>query len=104
MINDPRSKYVFEEMVAAGAPEEIMYKAKAHVGTDKLRILVRELRKKIISLGAEIRFSTCMTDMEIVDGRIVAIIVNGGERIECDTLIIAIGHSARDTYEMILGK
>jgi uncharacterized FAD-dependent dehydrogenase len=76
MINDPRSKYVFEEMVAAGAPEEIMYKAKAHVGTDKLRILVRELRKKIISLGADIRFSTCMTDMEIVDGRVVAIIVN----------------------------
>jgi uncharacterized FAD-dependent dehydrogenase len=73
MINDPRSKYVFEEMVAAGAPEEIMYKAKAHVGTDKLRILVRELRKK---MGAEIRFSTCMTDMEITDGRVTAIIVN----------------------------
>ena len=104
MINDPRSKYVFEEMVAAGAPEEIMYKAKAHVGTDKLRILVRELRKKILSLGAEIRFSTCMTDIEITDGRATAIIVNGDERIECDTLIIAIGHSARDTYEMILSK
>lgn len=76
MIDDPRSKYVFEEMVAAGAPEEIMYKAKAHVGTDKLRILVRELRKKIIALGAEIRFSTCMTDMEITEGRVTAIIVN----------------------------
>ena len=104
MINDPRSKYVFEEMVAAGAPEEIMYTAKAHVGTDKLRILVRELRKKIIALGADIRFSTCMTDMEIVDNKLVAIIVNGSERIECDTLILAIGHSARDTYEMILAK
>lgn len=104
MINDPRSKYVFEEMVAAGAPEEIMYTAKAHVGTDKLRILVRELRKKIIALGADIRFSTCMTDMEIVDGKLVAIIVNGSERIECDTLVLAIGHSARDTYEMILAK
>ena len=104
MINDPRSKYVFEEMVAAGAPEEIMYKAKAHVGTDKLRILVRELRKKIISLGAEVRFGTCMTDMEIVDNKLVAIVVNGDERIECDTLILAIGHSARDTYEMILDK
>ena len=76
MINDPRSKYVFEEMVAAGAPEEIMYKAKAHVGTDKLRILVRELRNKILTLGADIRFSTCMTDIEIVDGRVTAIIVN----------------------------
>jgi hypothetical protein len=84
-----------------------MYKAKAHVGTDKLRILVRELRKKIISLGAEIRFSTCMTDIEISDGRVTAIMVEDnsvkkseqnspnpplqmGYRIECDTLILAI--------------
>ena len=101
MINDPRSKYVFEELVEAGAPEEILYMAKAHVGTDKLRILVRNLRKKIISLGADIRFSSCMTDIEIEDGRIQAIIVNRNERIETDTLILAVGHSARDTYEMI---
>lgn len=104
MINDPRSKYVFEEMVAAGAPEEIMYKAKAHVGTDKLRILVRELRKKIISLGAEIRFSTCMTDMIIENNVLKGIVVNGNDTIETDTLILAIGHSARDTYEMIYDK
>lgn len=104
MINDPRSKYVFEEMVEAGAPEEIMYTAKAHVGTDKLRHLVRNLRKKIISLGAEIRFSACMTDMEIENDTLQAIIVNGDERIECDTLILAVGHSARDTYEMIYAK
>jgi uncharacterized protein len=101
MINDHRSKYVFEEMVKAGAPEEIMYTAKAHVGTDKLRLLVRELRKKIISLGAEIRFTTCMTDIEIQNERVQAIIVNEDERIECDTLILAVGHSARDTYEII---
>lgn len=81
-----------------------MYTAKAHVGTDKLRLLVRELRKKIISLGAEIRFSTCMTDIEIIDKRVQAIIVNGEERIECDTLVLALGHSARDTYEMIYEK
>lgn len=104
MINDPRSKYVFEELVEAGAPEEILYTAKAHVGTDKLRLLVRNMRKKIISLGAEIRFETCMTDIEIQDARVKAIIVNEAERIECDTLILAIGHSARDTYEMIYKK
>ena len=85
MINDPRSKYVFEEMVAAGAPEEIMYKAKAHVGTDKLRILVRELRKKIIALGAEIRFSTCMTDMEITEGRVSSVILSSSRS---DTLLV----------------
>ena len=65
MINDPRSQYVFEKLVEAGAPEEILYMAKAHVGTDKLKLVVRNLRKKIISLGADIRFSTCMTDMII---------------------------------------
>lgn len=104
MINDPRSKYVFEELVEAGAPEEILYTAKAHVGTDKLRLLVRNLRNKIISLGAEVRFSTCLTDFEIENDRLVAIIVNGNERIETDTLVLAVGHSARDTYEMIYGR
>lgn len=101
MINDPRSKFVFEELVEAGAPEEILYTAKAHVGTDKLRLLVRNLRNKIIALGAEVRFSTCLTDLEIEDSVLRAIIVNGNERIETDTLILAVGHSARDTYEMI---
>ena len=104
MINDPRSKYVFEELVEAGAPEEILYTAKAHVGTDKLRILVRNLRNKIISLGAEIRFSTCMTDMIIENDVLKGIVVNGNETIETDTLILAVGHSARDTYEMIYAK
>lgn len=104
MINDPRSKYVFEELVEAGAPEEILYTAKAHVGTDKLRLLVRNLRNKIISLGAEIRFSTCMTDMIIENDLLKGIIVNGNETIETDVLILAIWHSARDTYEMICAK
>lgn len=76
MINDPRSKYVFEELVEAGAPEEILYTAKAHVGTDKLRVLVKKLREKILSLGAEVRFETCLTDLEIMDNKLVAIVVN----------------------------
>ena len=104
MIGDVRSKYVFEELVEAGAPEEILYTAKAHVGTDKLRILVKKLREKLISLGAEVRFETCLTDLEIKDNRLVAITVNNTERIETDTLVLAVGHSARDTYEMLYGK
>lgn len=104
MIGDVRSKYVFEELVEAGAPEEILYTAKAHVGTDKLRILVKKLREKIISLGAEVRFETCLTDLEMKDNRLVAITVNNTERIETDTLVLAVGHSARDTYEMLYGK
>ena len=104
MINDPRSKYVFEELVKAGAPAEILYNAKAHVGTDKLRILVKKLREKIISLGAEVRFESCLTDLEIEGNTLKAIIINKKECIETDTLILAIGHSARDTYEMIYEK
>ncbi len=104
MINDPRSKYVFEELVEAGAPDEILYTAKAHVGTDKLRILVRNLRNKIISLGAEIRFSTCMTDIIIENNVLKGITINNNEVIDTDTLVLAIGHSARDTYEMIYKK
>jgi uncharacterized FAD-dependent dehydrogenase len=104
MINDPRSKYVFEELIAAWAPPEIAYAAKAHVWTDKLRILIKELRNKIISLWWEVRFSTCMTDMEIKNCAIKAIIVNSKDRIETDTLILTIWHSARDTYEMIYEK
>ena len=104
MINDSRSQYVFEELVKAGAPEEILYTAKAHVGTDKLKLVVRNLRKKIIALGADIRFSTCMTDMIIENDVLKGIVVNGNETIETDTLILAVGHSARDTYEMIYEK
>ncbi|MBX9809033.1 FAD-dependent oxidoreductase [Candidatus Gracilibacteria bacterium] len=104
LINDPRSQYVFEKLVEAGAPEEILYMAKAHVGTDKLKLVVRNLRKKIISLGADIRFSTCMTDMIIENNVLKGIVVNGNETIETDKLILAIGHSARDTYEMVHTK
>jgi uncharacterized FAD-dependent dehydrogenase len=104
MINDPRSQYVFEKLVEAGAPEEILYMAKAHVGTDKLKLVVRNLRKMIISLGADIRFSTCMTDMIIENNVLKGIMVNENEMIETDTLILAIGHSARDTYEMTYAK
>ncbi len=104
MINDPRSQYVFEKLVEAGAPDEILYTAKAHVGTDKLKLVVRNLRRKIISLGADIRFSTCMTDMIIENDILKGIVVNGNEMIKTDTLILAVGHSARDTYEMIYEK
>lgn len=74
------------------------------MGTDNLRILVKNLRLKLLSLGAEIRFSTCLTNLEIKDNTLQAIIVNDNERIEADTLVLAIGHSARDTYEMIYNR
>lgn len=104
LINDPRSKYVFEEFIEAGAPSEIAYNAKPHVGTDKLRVMVKKMREKIRNLGWEIRFESCMTDLEIENSRIKFIIINHKEKIEVTDLIIALWHSARDTYEMIYSK
>ncbi|MDD3302476.1 MAG: NAD(P)/FAD-dependent oxidoreductase [Candidatus Gracilibacteria bacterium] len=101
LINDKRSNFVFEEFVKAGAPKEIIYDAKPHIGTDKLRIVVKNLREKIISLGGKFMFESCMTDIEIDDGKVISIEVNKKEKINTDILVLAIGHSARDTLEML---
>jgi uncharacterized FAD-dependent dehydrogenase len=103
-INNSRTKYIFEEFIKAGAPSEIAYDARPHIGTDKLRIVVKNLRKKIIELGGEVRFETCLTDIECEQDEIRAVILNNTERILVDELILAIGHSARDTYEMLYNK
>lgn len=104
LVNDPRSKFVFSEFVNAWAPEEIIYSARPHIGTDRLRWVVRNIRKKIISLWWDIRFDTMMTDLEIVDNKIKAVITNTGDRIVTDDLIFGIWHSARETYEMLYNK
>ena len=104
LVNDPRKKFIFESFVKAGANPEIMFDAQPHIGTDKLRGVVQNIRKKIIDLGGEVRFEKCLTDIEIKDGKIKAAILDGKARIETDDLILAIGHSARDTYEMFFSK
>jgi uncharacterized FAD-dependent dehydrogenase len=101
LINDSRSQFVFNEFVAAGAPAEIVFSATPHIGTDKLRQIIPQIRKKIIALGGTVKFSNHLTDIEVNDGQLVAIIVNGTDRILASDLILAIGHSARDTYEML---
>jgi uncharacterized FAD-dependent dehydrogenase len=103
-VNDPRTKFIFEELVKAGAPKEILYSAGPHIGTDKLRVVVKNLRQEIISLGGEFRFESCLTDIETKDDKIKTITINNKEKIEVENLILAIGHSARDTYEMLLQK
>lgn len=103
-IKNKRCHKVLEEMVLAGAPEEILYKNKPHVGTDILRGVVRNIRQQIIALGGTFRFETQVTDLEIKDGAIQAVIVNGHERIETEHCILAIGHSARDTFEMLAAR
>ena len=96
-----RMKKVFEIFVENGAPKEIMYENKPHIGTDKLIDVVRNIRNKIISLGGEFRFNTCLTDLNIENNKIVSVEVNNNEIIPCDNLILALGHSARDTFKML---
>lgn len=99
-IKDSRCSYVLERFVEAGAPEEITYVGKPHIGTDILKDVVKNIREKIISLGGEVRFSSKLTDIKVENGKLKSIEVNG-EPMDCEALILAIGHSARDTYEML---
>ena len=100
-VNNPRIGWILEQFVKAGAREEILFDAKPHVGTDVLLTVVRNLRQRIISLGGEVRFNAQVTDIFAADGRITGLEVNGEERIDCDNVIFAIGHSARDTFEKL---
>lgn len=101
---DGKGAYVLDLFARMGAPEEIRYINKPHIGTDNLRAMVRNLREEILRLGGEVRFETRLTDLEIADGRLTGIVVNGSERIACQALVLAIGHSARDTFEMLLRR
>ncbi|MBQ8482254.1 MAG: FAD-binding protein [Alphaproteobacteria bacterium] len=95
---------VMEELYSAGAPQEILYLAKPHIGTDNLRIIVKNIRKKIISLGGEYRFNTKLEDLIIKDDKVVAVkIAHNGEisEVPAKRVFLAVGHSARDTFEML---
>lgn len=96
-----RSKKVLEEFVKAGAPEEILYQAKPHIGTDNLVRIVKNLRDEIISLGGQVRFGTKLTGIKTKSGKVSGVVVNDSENIETDTIVLALGHSARDTFEML---
>lgn len=100
-INDPFQRYVLEIFAKHGAPQDILYKAKPHIGTDKLCEVVKSMREEIIRLGGEIRFNSCLTNINVRGGGINEIEINNSETIKCRTLIIAIGHSSRDTYAML---
>jgi len=102
-IKDPRhlGRKVLEEFVKAGAPEEILYASHPHIGTFRLVSMVEKMRETIQSLGGEIRFQSRVDDIEIADGKVRAVMLANGERIAADHLVLAIGHSARDTFEML---
>lgn len=109
-IKDPRhlGRKVLTEFVEAGAPEEILYVSKPHIGTFRLVSMIEHMREKIEKLGGEIRFQQQVTDILITERsgekRIAGVVINNGEAIETDHVVMALGHSARDTFEMLHGR
>jgi uncharacterized FAD-dependent dehydrogenase len=102
-IKDPRhfGRKVLEEFVKAGAPEEIMYVSKPHIGTFRLVRMVEKMRETIQSLGGEICFESRVDDIEICDGQVRGVMLANGKHIATSHLVLAVGHSARDTFEMM---
>ncbi|MFA0014932.1 NAD(P)/FAD-dependent oxidoreductase [Vibrio lentus] len=102
-VKDPKhyGRKVIEEFVAAGAPEEILYVSKPHIGTFKLVTMIEKMRATIIELGGEIRFSTRVDDVHMEDGQITGLTLSNGEEIKSRHVVLAVGHSARDTFEML---
>lgn len=101
---DIRQRKVLEEFVSHGAPDEILYNAKPHIGTDMLKGTIKNIRNEIIELGGRVMFETKLVSMAFSDNKLKSITVeteNGNEIIETDNVILAIGHSARDTFEML---
>lgn len=103
-ISDPKIMKILGEFVKFGAPEEILYKAKPHIGTDVLKNVVKAIRNEIIKLGGEVKFNSKVSDIDISGGKIRSIKLSSGEEIPCEVLVLALGHSARDTYEMLFDK
>jgi len=103
-INDKRIGFVLERFVSFGAPEDILYLSKPHIGTDRLRSVVRSFRDRLIELGCEIRFGHRLADVDVAGGVLRSVTVDSGGAIyslEADRLILAPGNSARDTFEML---
>ncbi|HRU42602.1 MAG TPA: FAD-dependent monooxygenase, partial [Candidatus Diapherotrites archaeon] len=101
-IKDRRIGKVLNTFVEEGAPREILYQAKPHIGTDILKTVIKNMRKRIVELGGEVRFLSKVTDILAEEGRAKAVIINGKSAIESNVIIAALGHSARDTYSMLL--
>ena len=100
-VNNPRIGWILEQFVKAGAREDILFDAKPHVGTDVLLTVVQNLRQRIISLGGEVRFQSQVTGIRSENGAITAMEINGEEVLPCSHAVLAIGHSARDTFTML---
>lgn len=106
LVKDPlkRNQLVLELFHEFGADSSILYQNKPHIGTDVLSGIVRHMRQEIIRLGGEVRFGCQVTDLLLENGRIRGVVTEQGEQIRSQAVVLAIGHSARDTFEMLLKK
>lgn len=102
-IKDPHhyGRKVLEEFVKAGAPEDILYLSRPHIGTFRLVSMVEKMRATIHELGGEVRFETRVEDIEIDQGKVRSLKLSNGETLRCDHVVLAVGHSARDTFQML---
>lgn len=97
-----RNREALKIFVEEGAPEQILYESKPHIGTDILMKIVENMRNTIVDCGGQVRFSSKVTDLKIENGAVAGVIVNQEEFLPGETVVLAIGHSARDTFEMLL--
>jgi uncharacterized protein len=100
-VKDPNCSWVLQKLAEFGAPPEIRYAAKPHIGTDRLRTVVRAIRERLLEAGFEVRFQSRLSGIRMQKGRLSSVLVNDDAELACDTLVLAPGHSARDTYAML---
>lgn len=103
-ISSPLQGFVLKTFAENGAPKEILYDAKPHIGTDYLWLTVKNLREKIKALGVQVLFDTCMTDLVVKNNKVTGAVLNNSAYIDCDAVVLAPGHSSRDTYKMLYEK
>jgi len=102
--NDYRSQFILNTLVDAGADKEILYLNRPHIGTDMLKGVIKNIRKRIEQLGGEIRFGHFVTDFVIEDNKLNRLVINHNETIDCEVVLMGIGHSARETFETLHEK
>jgi uncharacterized FAD-dependent dehydrogenase len=100
-LNHPYRREVLQNFVEFGAPENILFEARPHIGSDRLRCVIVRFRQYLLNLGVEVLFERCLTELVLYKGRVIGATINDKESISCDAIVLATGHSARETYYML---
>ena len=100
-LKHPGISHILARLVEMGAPIDIQYQAKPHIGSDRLRHVLISFRRHLLSLGVDLRFSSMLTGIEMNNDQVAAVVINQQDHLKCDALVVAPGHSARDTYKLL---